>query len=243
MFKIAVCDDEKKVRDWLENVIRHSYDDLWQDYSIDQYASGEELCMAMKSGTEYHLVILDIELDVMDGVEAGRYIRSRLNDYSVQIVYISGKTQYAMSLFQNQPFDFLLKPLDEKKVVRIINRVIEINMGLNRTIQFMTNGNQRNVVCCRDILYAFSAIRKVTIHTTSGDYEIYGKLSDFSVQLPHSDFIFIHKSYLVNWLYVQKILKDSIMLHDGTELPISRNHKKSVREAWLKRMEGKYGHT
>lgn len=44
--------------------------------------------------------------------------------------------------------------------------------------------------------YVFSTIRKVTIHTTGGQYEMYGKLSDLPARLPESDFIFIHKSYL-----------------------------------------------
>lgn len=136
MFKIAICDDEQSLCDWFVGVIHHSQNDLWQSCSIDQYASGEELCKVMAAGAEYQLIFLDIELDAMDGVEVGRYIRSRLNDYAVQIVYISGKTRYAMSLFQNQPFDFLVKPLDEKRVVHIIKRIIEVNTGLNKTVKF-----------------------------------------------------------------------------------------------------------
>lgn len=243
MFKIAVCDDERELCDWMEGVIDHSENGLWQFCSIDQYDSGEALCKAMEAGSEYQLIFLDIELEAMDGVETGRYIRGSLDDHAVQIVYISGKTGYAMELFQNQPFDFLVKPLEEKEVVRIINRVIKINVGLNQTIQFTSAGRQKNVVCCKDIKYAFSTVRKVTIHTTCGDYEIYGKLSDLAAGLPVDDFMFTHKSYLVNWLYIHEISKDSVVLHDGTRLPVSRNHKKGVWEAWMRRMEAKHDHT
>lgn len=113
MFKIAVCDDEKELRDWMVGIIRRSGNGLWQSCSMDQYSSGEALCKAMEAGAGYQLIFLDIELDAMDGVEAGRYIRTRLDDHAVQIVYISWKTGYAMSLFGNQPYDFLVKPLDE----------------------------------------------------------------------------------------------------------------------------------
>lgn len=243
MFKIAVCDDEKELREWMAGIIHHSGNGLWQFCSMDQYSSGEALCKAMEAGVRYQLIFLDIGLDAMDGVEAGRYIRTRLDDHAVQIVYISGKTGYAMSLFQNQPYDFLVKPLDEGDVARIIRRVMEINVGLSQTVQFVSAGRQKNVVSCKDIQYACSSVRKVTVHTASKDYEIYGKLSDLAARLPEADFIFTHKSYLVNWLYIHSILKDRVVLHDGTELPVSRNYKNGLREAWLRKMEAKYDHT
>lgn len=243
MFKIAVCDDEKELRDWMAGIIHRSGNGLWQFCSVDQYSSGEALCKAMEAGAGYQLVFLDIELESMDGVEAGRYIRSRLDDHAVQIVYISGKMGYAMSLFQNQPYDFLVKPLDEGDVVRIIKRVIEINVGMDQTVHFVSAGKQKNVVCCKDIQYAYSTVRKVTIHTAYKDFEMYGKLSDLAARLPEADFISTHKSYLVNWLHIHSIQKDSVVLHDGTTIPVSRNYKNGVHEAWLKRMEAKHDYT
>lgn len=243
MFKIAVCDNEKELCDWLEDVIRHSENGLWQFCSLDKYDSGEVLCEAMKAGVEYQLIFLDVELNAMDGAETGRYIRSILNDYSVQIVYITGTTRHAIALFENQPYNFLIKPLDEKKVVLIIKRIIEIDKNLNQTVQFVSKGKQKIVVRCKDILYAFSTIRKVTIHTISGNYETYGKLSDLAACLPETDFLLTHKSYLVNWLYIHTILKDSIILHDGTKIPVSQKYKKIVLETWLKKGEEKYDYT
>lgn len=243
MYRIAVCDDDKELCDWMAGIIHRSDNGLWQFCSVDRYNSGEALCKAMEAGAGYQLVFLDIELDSMDGVEVGRYIRSHLDDHAVQIVYISGKMGYAMSLFQNQPFDFLVKPLDEGDVVRIIKRVIEITVGLKQMVQFVSAGKQKNVVSCKDIQYAYSTVRKVTIHTAHKDYEMYGKLSDLAARLPEADFIFTHKSYLVNWLYIHSIRKDSVVLHDGTKIPVSRNCKSGVREAWLKNMEAKHDYT
>ena len=52
------------------------------------------------------ILFLDIELFQLSGVEVGDYIRNRLGDRKMQIIYVSGKPSYALQLFKNQPMDF-----------------------------------------------------------------------------------------------------------------------------------------
>lgn len=240
MYKIAVCDDEKDQCSWFEDIIHRSGNGLWQICSIDKYYTGESLCCALAAGTEYDLVFLDIEFSSINGIEVGKYIRDELKDHSLQIVYISGRMEYAMSLFQNHPFDFLVKPLDEETVVGLIKRVISISEGFNELVQFVSKGKQKQILRSKDIIYASSNIRKVAIHTRDNEYEMYGKLSDLIRKLPENDFVSIHKSYLVNWLYISHISGSDVILFDGTELPVSRNRKKEFMDAWMKRMGMKY---
>ena len=63
---------------------------------------------------EYDILFLDIELFRMTGIEAGDFIRNRLEDRSMQIIYISGKSSYARELFKTQPMDFLVKPITKQ---------------------------------------------------------------------------------------------------------------------------------
>ncbi len=63
---------------------------------------------------EYDILFLDIELFRMTGIEAGDFIRNRLEDRSMQIIYISGKSSYARELFKTQPMDFLVKPITQQ---------------------------------------------------------------------------------------------------------------------------------
>lgn len=67
---------------------------------VDVYYDGESFCRALDNGDGYHLVFLDIELAEMNGVGVGHYIRERKNNNRMQIVFISGKRDYAMELFE-----------------------------------------------------------------------------------------------------------------------------------------------
>ena len=61
------------------------------------------------------MFFLDIEIEFMNGVQVGRFIREKLQDDNTLIVYMSSYTKYAMELFEVRPMDFLIKPLNEKK--------------------------------------------------------------------------------------------------------------------------------
>ena len=69
-----------------------------------------------QEGNPLDVLLLDIELWKMTGIEAGSFIRNRLEDRRLQIVYISGKASYAWSLFKTQPLDFLVKPIRQEQV-------------------------------------------------------------------------------------------------------------------------------
>ena len=61
----------------------------------------------------------------MNGVEIGKYIRKKLENNVAQIVYISSKKSYAMELFENRPFDFLIKPLTEEAIKKVLNNLFK----------------------------------------------------------------------------------------------------------------------
>ena len=79
---------------------------------------------------QYDIIFLDIMLPQMDGVELGSYIRNVKNDNYTQIVYISSETSYAMELFEVRPLNFLIKPLDEKKIQKVLELFLKLNGGM-----------------------------------------------------------------------------------------------------------------
>ena len=120
MLMIAICDDDKELCEWMKQIFIKDEEQITDEYTLDVYYSGAELCKNMEQGISYGLILLDIELNEpykIDGVSVGKYIRESIRDFEVRIVYISYKTEYAMELLQNQPFDFLVKPLEEDRLL------------------------------------------------------------------------------------------------------------------------------
>lgn len=178
------------------------------------------------------VLFLDIELWKMTGIEAGSFIRNRLEDRRLQIVYISGKASYAWSLFKTQPLDFLVKPIRQEQVDVVLDLAVKI-LGRNETKFAYQSGRDYYYIPYGDIRYFVSEGRKIRIVTTQGEKEFYGKLRELEKTLP-KDFLKIHQSYLVHTLFVARYAYDEVELTDGTILSISKKYRKQVRERLLR---------
>jgi len=128
MFRIAVCDDHVQICTEIETIIRDSKKLKSYDIEIDIFHSGESLLGYIERNHNFDLLLLDIELQLMNGVEVGRKIREDQKDEITQILYISSKQSYAMELFDNRPLSFLIKPIDKDKLIHLIY-TLSISVG------------------------------------------------------------------------------------------------------------------
>lgn len=227
MFYIAVCDDNGAVCSEIENIIDDFFKTERIHYEIDSFLSGEELRKELDHHVKYDLIYLDIELPELNGVEIGRYIREKLLDDDTQIAFISAKASYAMELFQIRPIHFLVKPFTPRQVIGVLEKAMELQ-GRQTKIFIYKMGKSENRISYKEIMYFSSGAKKIIIHKKNGEDYFYGKLSDLN--LPRTDFIQIHKSFIINKQYVTRFRFDSVLLSNGEELPISRVYRKSVRE-------------
>lgn len=231
MFSIAICDDDKVFCMATEEIIRKNYPG--SEVATAVFLTGEELCEAMESGAYFDLILLDIELGSTNGVSVGKTLRDWLNNQRTRIIFISSKTQYAMELFQVHPFNFLVKPVEEDKLIADINVLMETVETESRCFEFQS-GREHLRISYGDILFFESRGRKLVVHTRKASYDTYGRLDDVEREAPEG-FIRIHKSYLVNDLYVHRWNPDEAELVTGEVLRVSKSHKKMVREYFLEK--------
>lgn len=227
MFKIAICDDNEMVCSKIENILEEFFVTEAIHYEIDSFQSGEELLKELENHEKYDLIYLDIELETINGVVVGRFIREEMFDDFTQIAFISAKASYALELFQVRPIDFLVKPFTYKQVITVLEKALELQ-GRQAKIFRYKSGKLENRMPYKDIMYFSSDGKKIIIHKRNGEDYFYGKLSE--LKLPSKDFIQIHKSFIVNKQYVIRFKFDSVRLSNAEELPISRVYRKIVRE-------------
>lgn len=227
MFKVAICDDNGAICSEIENILEKFFSTELIQYEIDSFSSGEELLKELKSKEKYDLIYLDIELAELNGVVVGRYIREEMLDDFTQIVFISAKPSYALELFQVRPMNFLVKPFTGKQVIDALQKTLELQ-GRQTRIFLYKSGKLENRIPYKDIMYFSSDAKKILIHRRDGVDSFYGKLSE--LKLPTSDFIQIHKSFIVNKQFVVRFKFDSVLLSNSEELPISRVYRKIVRD-------------
>lgn len=236
MLRIAICDDDKIICQQLEDMLADMEEENNEQFEVEVFYSGEELYRFLKKDNRYNLIFLDIEMRDLNGVEVGRKIRDEMNDETTQIVYISGREDYAMDLFEVRPLNFLIKPVSKIKVEAAVNKAIKI-LGESKHFYEYKNGNVNFSVPVGDILYFESDGRKVNIILMDDVKVFYGKLSEVEDKLRSQDFIMIHKSYLINFNHVVEYTYDYVKMSNKETLTISQNNRKAVREQLLRRKQ------
>lgn len=172
--KIAICDDINEMCVCIENKVEGILKNKSIGYEIDIFNSGEELCR-MLDEIRYDLIFLDIEFPKMDGIEIGKYIREIIKDNITQIVYVSGRKKYAMELFQVRPIDFIVKPLEDKQLERVIDIYIDIMGGMKNFFEYRKSYSHKKVELYK-IMYFIRDNRKVTVVTSEEKDAFYESL-------------------------------------------------------------------
>ncbi len=224
---IAICDDDEVFCRTLYQMVRIYMQNANLDAQLRLFASGEELCHAMQH-EQITLVFLDIELTGMNGVDVGQVLRHSQHS-DVQIVYVSAKEEYAMQLFQNRPFDFLVKPISQPRLHTLMDEYFRIFPQEERYFSYTSDRKKAQIDTC-EILYFESVRKQLRMVTTSGTTLIYGKLSDILKLRFSRRFLRIHQSFLVNTQHIVQLRYQEVVLDNGTVLPISRSYQDSVRD-------------
>lgn len=228
VINIAICDDERLFCSELEAMLDHVAAMLNINVEIEPWYSGEALITQISKGYRADVIFLDIELIRLTGIDVGLYLREELEDICTPIVYVSSKQGYAMQLFQTHPFDFLIKPITEKQILSIMNKLMKIWSYHNRYFTYQY-GRELFKVPYDDILYFKSDRHKVIMVKMQEELEYYGKLSDIVSDAP-PQFFMIHKSYLINGDYVKKYTFEFVEMYNNHILSISKAYRKEVRQ-------------
>ena len=228
MIRVAVCNDFPETVTQVNEYLVE-YQQL-RDVKLDikSFYNAEELWEYLRRNP-CDLVILDIELVKMNGVELGQLIRTELNDHTMKIVYISAKDCYDRQLFEVQPLNFLPKPIDKEKLFKMIDLTIDL---LRDTERFFVFENKQGTFRIRfnDIIYFESFDHDIKIAAVSGNYEFKSSLSEVLKQLSDSRFLQVHRSYIINYSNANHIKYEEIIMSNGDAIPVGRDRRKDVRK-------------
>ncbi|WDV46515.1 LytTR family DNA-binding domain-containing protein [Clostridiaceae bacterium M8S5] len=238
MVHIAICDDniidveniEKRIKN-----IQQYYNEKIMTYI---YYSGETFCDAIYEKCPFDIVIMDIEMEGMNGIDAAKKLRSNDDNDFVLLIYLSNHDNYLLELFDVQPYGFIQKPIDANvfynKLRKAVDKTIRYKSSGKRLVLPVTQKGRELLVPFDDIIYLESRIRVIYLFTSVKVIRYYGKLNNEELKLSAGTFVRTHQSYLVNLKYIKVIYSDMLILIDGTEIPISNNKRQLVKETYLK---------
>ena len=225
--RIAICDDEKNIRELIKGKIEKQYPEA----NIIFYSSGEELLL---SDEHIDILFLDIQMQGKNGMETAGELRKK--DKKIIIIFVTAVEEYVFQAFDVGAFHYIVKPIDDTKFKEVLHRAIEewnakqpTNQEPEEKYLMINNGGVHIKVTIDDIVYAEVFNRKVVIHKLNETIEYYGKMSDLE-NVAGNSFFRPHRAYLINFKYVEKYDATTIYLEKGTALMAKQKYPEFVKK-------------
>lgn len=235
MIKFAICDDEPSMTEEISAGLSEYMDENQiMDYHISTFSDGDSL---LDSDSDFDLIFLDIQMKQPDGIETARRLRQR-GDQCL-LVFVTVLKECVFDAFEVQAYDYLVKPLDERRFKKMMDRAIAFLMQKAADSIIIQRGNSCEVILLSQIVYCEVMGRKVYIHLWEGKIISYYERLENLERRVDGRFFRCHRSYLVNLNYVCGCSEGRIRLRQGGEIPVSRLREGDLRQALLRYMKVK----
>lgn len=222
--QVAICDDEKEIREMLKNKVLNRYPEA----EVLSYETGEKL---LEDGKIPDILFLDIQMPGKNGMETAREFRK--NNKKTILIFVTAIEEYVFQAFDVGAFHYLVKPFTDEKFYEVLANAAETAVNEERSEEqhyiMIHSGGSHIKILLDDIVYAEVFNRKVMIHKLDENVEYYGKLSELEKALGE-DFFRPHRAYLIHFKYVMKYDASSVTMVNGTVLMAKANFPEFVRK-------------
>ena len=234
-YKIAVCDDNETDQAYVIGFLNTWAQQNNRATEVHSFASAEQFLFQYADEKDYHVLILDIEMGKMNGVELAREIR--LGNSELQIVFVTGFPDFIAEGYDVDAIHYLMKPLERDRFYKAMDKAIERIRLVEPYIILQEKGETLRLNL-RNILYVEVFSHSCVIHTTSGLIEQKVSITELEKSFGEQ-FVRVHRSYLVNLERVKQIGKTEIVLENDEIVPLSRRKYNEVNLAFIRYFKGK----
>lgn len=224
--RIVICEDEVVIAEHLKSIL------LSFGYSVEGIAHNYKDSIRLIDSVRPDLALLDIRLEGhSDGVEVARHIARH---YNFPFIFLTASTDkntadYALSM---NPFGYIVKPFNTMEVYSTIQIAMQKHNSTKDASHIIIKAQDKNVKLFESqILWIKSDNIYIDIVTPQRTYTIRKSLKCFSDELQENFFMKCHRSYIVNINHIDQMQKDHLLIH-GTAVPISRQFRKEIRDAF-----------
>lgn len=215
METFAVCFDNKNA-DRVANLLNQYYH---SDCEIVKYNNSIKLIKDCRKRL-FDAVFLSTDMPELNGVQAAEILYQE-NKYT-KIIIVTDNEEYAFMAYRYEIFRCIHKKHLDVEIKEAVESLYNVLTSNNKYIILNTNKGftEKSI---SDIYFIEVLNHTVTVRTKSGDFEVSGTIAEYEQLLGNKGFIRTHKSFLVNWKYINHIGKTDVILSDGRKVPLSRN--------------------
>lgn len=223
-------DDEREHRWMLRQYSKEILKSGGSDYEVIEFDNGRSLleyCQNVDSG-RIDLLILDIEMPRMDGIE----IKEKLlyNDKVFRMLFVTSHEEYMGEAFGIKVINFLTKPVQKERLMRNIKTV---QKELLENVQLPLEGLEAPVYLEQvEYIQSENNYTFVWLHRQKKRLLSTMKLKEVEKRLENLPIIRVHKSYMVNLMHVSAVGKYITFKDSTTHIPVGRTYVEQVKEAY-----------
>ena len=238
MLKIAICDDTAAFLNKTLETIRQ-WPNRPDSMSLFPFSGADALIEAHRT-EHFDLILLDIVMPMLSGIEAASEIRR--DDRSVKIVFLTVSSEFAVDSYTVKADNYLLKPVDSRRLYDCLDEITQEIFQSAKSITVKSSSAVHRIKP-QDIEF-LEAQGKQVLFRLSGGQTVYGiePLYTYEKNLLLEDGFFkCHRSYLVNIHKIKTFSSNEITMNSDYRLPISRGCQKEFEEVYFATLFGKAG--
>ena len=225
-YRVAICDDSNTDAGYVQSILNNWAVARQVAVQVEAFTSAESFLFHYAEDKAFDILLLDIEMGAMDGVTMARQVRK--DNETVQIVFITGYSEYIAEGYEVAALHYLMKPVKEDKLFAVLDRALEKQKQNERCLNLELSGEMVRIPFY-EIRYLDVHQNYVTIHGKQ-DYTIKLTLGEFEKELDDR-FHRVGRAMILNLKYIQRVTKTDVHLSDGTVLPLPRGAYESLNRA------------
>ena len=242
--RLLIADDEAPARARLRDLLDECRDSFPLAI-VDEARTGRE-ALAVVNREKVDIVLLDIRLPEMDGMEAARHIAGM--DQPPAIIFTTAFDAYALKAFEVNAIDYLLKPIRLERLLAALNKARAGAPVSRQALAAAANQPRRHLsvhergkihlVPIVDILYLRAELKYVTVRTAEREHLVEESLTHLEEEF-ESAFVRVHRNCLVARAAISGFERNSeeaesgwavVIKATGEKLPVSRRQHHIVKE-------------
>jgi DNA-binding LytR/AlgR family response regulator len=178
------------------------------------------------------LLLLDVEMPGMSGLE----LTKNLVNKRPVIIFITSKREYAVDAFDLNVVDYIVKPLTSSRFIQAIDKAREVLESNREEVKikedefiFIRDSNIVRRLKLDKILYAEAMGDYVKLYTPEKFYAIHTTLKAVEERLPASNFLRVHRSYMVALNKIDS-MESGVLIVNGKPLPVADAYRNMLNK-------------
>ncbi len=230
-YRFAICDDDSQYTRYLEQLAAQWAGRAGVELDTERFPSAEAFLFRYAERRDFDVLLLDIEMAGMDGVTLARTLRKTNDD--IQIVFITGYTDYIAEGYEVSALHYLTKPVNEEKLFQVLTRAVS-RLKRNEPLLTLELPGETVRLPLGKIRYLEVSHNYVTVHA-GRDYSVKRPLGELERALD-SRFFRVGRSFVVNLACIRRVTRTEAELTSGERIPLPRGQYDRLNRAIIDRM-------